>query len=244
MLHFHSTCLCASVWPPTHPPHTHHLRYLTPDLLARVPALANPTHRVWFDRHAQALHEDAALASSFVNAAFSTAGVVVVHTSKNPLMRLGNVTLGAVCRPEDPGMPPPNALQVGVDLGPQGGAPPMPGQPEASLAGADVTTTSVGRRYCVSARAWAAVFAGPAPMPTGPVFDFLFRPNLEFVARSLVPLLRQLPAWNRAGPRVGVHLRTFALDQERCGRARVWRVLLGAPAGWCWCRSSSMSPPM
>jgi hypothetical protein len=69
-----------------------------------------------------------------------------------------------------------------------------------------------GAAVCVSQSAFDAVFSERAMLPTGPMMDFLFRPHPVLLSTSLVPMLRQLPAWNRPGPRVGVHLRTFFLD--------------------------------
>ena len=69
--------------------------------------------------------------------------------------------------------------------------------------------------YCVTRRAWQALFSGRHPMATSAVLDFLFKPSPSFIAEALVPMLSVLPAWTRPGPRIGVHLRTFELDKRR-----------------------------
>jgi hypothetical protein len=96
-------------------------------------------------------------------------------------------------------------VMAGVPLSPKEAAQ-LGEQPRS---GSDVPVT------CVTAQAWAALFDGPYPIPTGAMMDFLFKPERRFVVDALLPLLRQLPAWNRPGPRIGVHMRTFEADKDR-----------------------------
>jgi nuclear pore complex protein Nup62 len=74
-------------------------------------------------------------------------------------------------------------------------------------------------------------------MATGPMLDFLFKPQGVFVQEALIPMLQQLPAWNRPGPRVGVHLRTFELDKKRC----VWNKYVCTHENVCFLVDVSVS---
>jgi hypothetical protein len=61
---------------------------------------------------------------------------------------------------------------------------------------------------------WAAVFPAERPLPLGALLDFLFRPNPVFLEHSLLPVLHQAAVWQRAAPRIGVHFRTLAVENE------------------------------
>jgi hypothetical protein len=243
--------------------------YLTPGLLARVPALGRPNGTIWYGRGEMLLHTDEQVAARFVGAAFSDSGVVEVHASKNPLAVLAAATRLAQCPASVMGRLPAGSAAGGSAAPLAAGVPLASGEgtlgtaaavsaasaAEAAAAAAAATAAAGGgavaaahaakvvadaaqedspevtaalaqlvfggawqpgpQATCATPRALDAVFGGPAPLSTAVAMDFLFRPHPKFLSHSLVPLAAALPAWNAPGPRVGVHIRTFALDQKR-----------------------------
>jgi hypothetical protein len=46
------------------------------------------------------------------------------------------------------------------------------------------------------------------------MLDALFKPSRAFLHRWLLPWLRRHEAWTCPGPRIALHVRTFAVDGE------------------------------
>jgi hypothetical protein len=64
-------------------------------------------------------------------------------------------------------------------------------------------------------RAWHNLFQRPAQEGlAGPMLDALFKPSRAFLHRWLLPWLRRHEAWTCPGPRIALHVRTFAVDGE------------------------------
>jgi hypothetical protein len=204
-------------------------------LLERVRAEGGSAFdQLHFRRSEMLLHPDTMLAAAFTAGAFSNHSVVTVHTSKVPLMVLANETSRYVCHDDGGGSGvgsgathAPAAWTTPTSLAPHllSVTPHRAESTDATLH--ELVRTRMRSRLwdrdpnlptpvsCVSPRAWDAVFGSQFPMPTSAMLDFLFAPNPTFLTHTLVPMLAALPAWNRPGPRIGVHLRTFELDKRR-----------------------------
>ncbi len=132
---------------------------------------------------------------AFVDAAFSGAAVVDLYSYHFFVKTLAAQTLHHICSDRD-----------GGDGGDSSG------------------------RHCCSAHAWRIVFNRERPLAVQSALDFLFRPSLLFIHEALLPTLARMPAWtattgaSAVALRLGVHLRTYAAEQERercvCGRAQ------------------------
>jgi hypothetical protein len=64
-------------------------------------------------------------------------------------------------------------------------------------------------------KAWHVVFKRQGDVGlVAPMMDTLFKPSQLFLRTSLLPDLGRLAAWTCPGPRIAVHVRTFAVDGE------------------------------
>ncbi len=165
------------------------------------------------------LNQDRIEQGKLMEMAFTDTVGYLVFTNRIPNQILHELAERYTCRALPPGA---HRLSLGVRTG--------------VVDGVDVSSPA-GAPVCVSRDVAAAVFFGDVALPARDMLDFMFRPLPSYLASRLVPMLRRLPAWTSPGPRVGVHVRTFFVDnfpdihaQQRDGK---WTATMLGPCMGC-----------
>jgi hypothetical protein len=170
--------------------------------------------------------EDLAQQGKLMEMAFTDTVGFLVFTNRTPNQRLRKLAERYACRALPPGA---HRLSLGVRTG--------------VVDGVDVSNLA-GTAMCVSRDVVAAVFFEDVPLSARDMLDFMFRPLPSYLASRFIPMLRRLPAWTSPGPRVGIHVRTFFVDdfadihaQQRSGK---WAATMLGPCMGCIATSVGM----